>query len=252
MSSLSFSFNNESSLPSFTLSDVYVNGNSVSISSYTASSNTGTLSVYAYLTSSVVSGNTNTQGSLEYLTWSALSLSETYSVVQGCCTGACTSKCAKYSGTEYVNNFTWILALSASVSGATSVDLGTAYTYTVSTANGSTISGYQWYINGSAVSGATSTSYTYTPMATSNYTVYCTVTDQYMTATSNTLTVTFSDTLNTTITPNGNQSYPVSSTSTQAITGNLTGGSGSPFVANIYMINNGSTPCSPPPNRLLH
>ena len=247
MSSLSFSFNNESSLPSFTLSDVYVNGNSVSISSYTASSNTGTLSVYAYLTSSVVSGNTNTQGSLEYLSWSGLSLSETYSVVQGCCTGACTSKCAKYSGTEYVNNFTWILALSASVSGATSVDLGTAYTYTVSTANGSTISGYQWYINGSAVSGATSTSYTYTPITTSNYTIYCTVTDQYMTATSNTLTVTFSDTLNATITPNGNQSYPVSSTSTQAITGNLTGGSGSPFVANIYMINNGSTPCSPPP-----
>ena len=252
MSSLTASQTYTSTPPAFSLSSVFVNGTSEGTNAYTISSNSGNISVYALLSSSAGDLETNTQGSLEYLTWTALSFNQTNTSSAGCCnydvkTKTCIDPCTVYTATMTVSGFTWIIALSVSVSGSSSADVGTAYTYTVSTANGSTISGYQWYINGSAVSGATSTSYTYTPTTLSNYTVYCDVTDQYMTAQSNTISVTVSDTLSASISPNGNQSYPVSSTSTIAVTGNLSGGSGSGYVSNIYMINNGSSSCPAPP-----
>lgn len=49
---------------------------------------------------------------------------------------------------------------------------------------------YQWYRNGSAVSGATSSSYTFTPTATGTTTVYCKVTNSAGTVTSRTATIT--------------------------------------------------------------
>jgi hypothetical protein len=49
---------------------------------------------------------------------------------------------------------------------------------------------YQWYKNGIAVSGATSSSYTFTPSSSEKPTVYCTVTNSAGTVTSRTATIT--------------------------------------------------------------
>lgn len=49
---------------------------------------------------------------------------------------------------------------------------------------------YQWYKNGSAVSGATSPSYSFTPTAIGNITLYCKVTNSAGTVTSRTATIT--------------------------------------------------------------
>ena len=49
---------------------------------------------------------------------------------------------------------------------------------------------YQWYKNGSAVSGATGSSYTFTPGSTEKPTVYCKVTNSAGTVTSRTATIT--------------------------------------------------------------
>lgn len=49
---------------------------------------------------------------------------------------------------------------------------------------------YQWYKNGSAVSGATSSTYTFTPTAIGTTTVYCKVTNAAGTVTSRTATIT--------------------------------------------------------------
>lgn len=52
---------------------------------------------------------------------------------------------------------------------------------------------YQWYKNGSAVSGATGSSYTFTPTATGTTTLYCKVTNAAGTVTSRTATITATD-----------------------------------------------------------
>lgn len=49
---------------------------------------------------------------------------------------------------------------------------------------------YQWYVNGSAVSGATSSSYTRSSLAYGTYSVYCTVTNEAGTTVSRTATLT--------------------------------------------------------------
>ena len=49
---------------------------------------------------------------------------------------------------------------------------------------------YQWYKNGTKISGATSPSYTFTPTATGTTTLYCTVTNDAGTVTSRTATIT--------------------------------------------------------------
>jgi hypothetical protein len=73
----------------------------------------------------------------------------------------------------------------------------------------STVSGgtppysYQWYLNGVAVSGATSASWTFTPSSAGSYTVYVKVTDSVnVTATSNTATVTVKTTSSVNVSPN--------------------------------------------------
>ena len=57
------------------------------------------------------------------------------------------------------------------------IDLGQHVTFTSSVSGGTTPYTYQWYLNGSAVSGATSSSWTFTPTSTGYYLVYLNVTD---------------------------------------------------------------------------
>jgi hypothetical protein len=64
-------------------------------------------------------------------------------------------------------------------------------TFTTTVSGGTSPFSYQWYLNGVAVSGATSASWTFTPSKISSYTVYATVTDSVgMGAKSNTASVT--------------------------------------------------------------
>lgn len=60
----------------------------------------------------------------------------------------------------------------------------------ISTAGNPASYTYQWYKNGTAVSGATSASYTFTPTAVGTTTVYCKVTNSAGTVTSRTATIT--------------------------------------------------------------
>jgi len=79
----------------------------------------------------------------------------------------------------------------------TTVVKGTSVTskVTISTAGNPASYTYQWYKNGSAVSGATSSSYTFTPTTTGTTTVYCKVTNSAGTVTSRTATITATDLL---------------------------------------------------------
>jgi hypothetical protein len=75
-----------------------------------------------------------------------------------------------------------------------SIYIGDSQTFTAAVSGG-TLSWssyvYQWYLNGSAVSGATSASWTFTPSSTGSYAVYVTIIDNFgRRATSNTALVT--------------------------------------------------------------
>lgn len=58
-----------------------------------------------------------------------------------------------------------------------SITLGQSVTFTATVTGGTPPNSYQWYLNGSAVSGATSTSWIFTPTNTGIYEVYLLVTD---------------------------------------------------------------------------
>jgi hypothetical protein len=71
-----------------------------------------------------------------------------------------------------------------------SIYLGYSRTFTATVSDDKPPYSYQWYLNGSAVSGATSASWTFTPSSIGDYTVYVTVTDSVGThVTSNTAPV---------------------------------------------------------------
>jgi uncharacterized repeat protein (TIGR02543 family) len=57
------------------------------------------------------------------------------------------------------------------------IKIGESVTFTSSVSGGLSPYSYQWYLNGSAVSGATSSTWTFTPTATGYYIVYLKVTD---------------------------------------------------------------------------
>lgn len=79
---------------------------------------------------------------------------------------------------SYPSNMTILLGNSVTSKALVAID-GNPTNYT-----------YQWYKNGNAVSGATNSSYTFTPSAVSNTTVYCKVTTSAGTVTSRTATIT--------------------------------------------------------------
>jgi hypothetical protein len=82
------------------------------------------------------------------------------------------------------------------------IDLGQSKTF-ISTVSGGTSSfTYQWYLNGSPVSGATSSTWTFTPASTGNYQVYVQVTDNVgKSAASNIATVTVNPELAVSVVP---------------------------------------------------
>jgi plastocyanin len=82
------------------------------------------------------------------------------------------------------------------------MDAGQPKVFTSSILGGTSPYSYQWYLDGSPVSGANSTSWTYTPSFKGNHTVYLTIIDAAsMTATSNTAPVTVNAALSVIIVP---------------------------------------------------
>jgi outer membrane protein assembly factor BamB/PKD repeat protein len=94
-------------------------------------------------------------------------------------------------------------ALSISVTPSSAIiDIGQSTLFTSSVTGGTSPFAYQWYLNGAAVSGATVSSWTFTPNSTGAYTVYLNVTDNVgFIAKSNIATVTVNQTPTVTISP---------------------------------------------------
>jgi len=82
------------------------------------------------------------------------------------------------------------------------IKIGESVTFTSSVSGGLSPYSYQWYLNGSAVSGATSSTWTFTPTATGYYIVYLKVTDGTpQTVKSNEASVTVASPLRVSISP---------------------------------------------------
>ena len=81
------------------------------------------------------------------------------------------------------------LSVSITSSGST-VDVGQSVTFTATGSGGIGSYSYQWYLNGNAVSGATSSTYTTSFGSSGDYSVYVVITDTGDSATSNTITET--------------------------------------------------------------
>jgi hypothetical protein len=82
------------------------------------------------------------------------------------------------------------------------MDVGQSQVFNSTVSGGTSSYSYQWYLDGSPVSGATSASWTYTPPSTGSHTVYLNVTDAVnATAISNTVLVTVNGPLSVAILP---------------------------------------------------
>lgn len=94
-------------------------------------------------------------------------------------------------------------ALSVSISPSTArIKVGESVTFSSSVSGGVPPYSYQWYLNGSAVSGATSPTWTFTPTAAGYYIIYVKVTDAVpQTAKSNEASVTVAPPLTVSISP---------------------------------------------------
>jgi outer membrane protein assembly factor BamB len=108
-----------------------------------------------------------------------------------------------YEARSNIASVTVNRALSISVTPSTAIiDIGQSRLFTSSVTGGTSPFAYQWYLNGTAVSGATGSSWTFTPGSTGPYTVYLNVTDNVgFIAKSNVATVTVNQTPTVTISP---------------------------------------------------
>jgi hypothetical protein len=99
--------------------------------------------------------------------------------------------------------YTSVGPLSVSISPASAkIKVGESVSFTSSVSGGKTPYSYQWYLNGTAVSGATSPTWTFTPVTTGYYIVYLNVTDSAPnTAKSNEASVTVAPPLTVSISP---------------------------------------------------
>ena len=124
-------------------------------------------------------------------------------------------------------------APSATISpSSVTLDVGQSQTFTSTVSGGTSPFSYQWYLNGTAVSGATSASWTFTPSSTGSYTVYVKVTDSVSaTATSNTATVTVNGALSVSISPT---SATLDVGQSQTFTSSVSGGT-SPYSYQWYL-----------------
>ncbi|MEM2971066.1 MAG: PKD domain-containing protein [Candidatus Bathyarchaeia archaeon] len=100
-------------------------------------------------------------------------------------------------------HYTQIQPLTVSISPSTAkIKIGESVIFTSTVSGGVKPYSYQWYLNGTPVSGANGTSWTFTPTATGTYIVYLIVTDASAnTAKSNEATVTVAPSLTVSISP---------------------------------------------------
>jgi outer membrane protein assembly factor BamB len=125
------------------------------------------------------------------------------------------------------------LPLSASISSSSSVmDVGQSQLFTSSVTGGTSIYTYQWYRNGSLVSGATNPTWTFNATSAGSYTVYLKVTDSASAvATSNTVPVTVNGPLSIRVTPS---SVTMDMGQSQSFISTVSGGT-SPFNFQWYL-----------------
>jgi outer membrane protein assembly factor BamB len=124
-------------------------------------------------------------------------------------------------------------ALSISITpSSASIDIGQSKLFTSSISGGTSPFVYQWCLNGTAVSGASGSSWTFTPNSTGPYTVYLNATDNVgFTAKSNTATVTVSQTPTVAISPT---SAVMDVGQSRQFTSSISGGT-LPFVYQWYL-----------------
>jgi outer membrane protein assembly factor BamB len=125
------------------------------------------------------------------------------------------------------------LPLSASILPSVVVlDVGQSRLFTSSATGGTSPYSYRWYVNGTAVSGATNPTWTFTPTSAASYSVYLKVTDSASAiATSNTVQVTANGPLSITIAPS---SSTIGTAQSQLFTSTISGGT-SPFAYQWYL-----------------
>ncbi len=123
--------------------------------------------------------------------------------------------------------------LSANISpSSTTLYVGQCRLFTSSVVGGTSPYKYQWYLNGTAVSGATKPTWTFTPTSAGSYTIYVKVTDNDgMQATSNTATVTVNSRFSVCISPS---SVNMRVGNSQLFTSSIVGGD-SPFSYQWYL-----------------
>jgi outer membrane protein assembly factor BamB len=132
-----------------------------------------------------------------------------------------------YVGSADHKVYVFGLALSVSISpSSVHMDVGQSKTFTSSVSGGASPYSYQWYLDSTPVSGATSASWAFTPLSSGSYTVYLKVTDAMnAVATSNTVPVTVNAALSVTISP-GSAAFDIGQS--QLFTSSVSGGT-SPF-----------------------
>ena len=104
---------------------------------------------------------------------------------------------------EILSNYIAASTFSVTISpGSATLDNGQSRLFTSSVSGGTSPFSYQWYLNGAAVSGATSAAWTFTPSSTGSCTIYVKVTDAAsVVATSNTVTATVNPAPTVSVTP---------------------------------------------------
>jgi hypothetical protein len=126
--------------------------------------------------------------------------------VDGASQGSLINPITVTMSTNHTATAHYVQVLSVTINPVSSkIKIGESVTFTSSVLGGSSPYSYQWYLNGSAVSGATSSTWTFAPnslQTIGNYTVYLIVTDSLMhNAQSNVAIVTVAPPLSVTISP---------------------------------------------------
>jgi parallel beta-helix repeat protein len=145
-------------------------------------------------------------------------------------TDGANAKAQSNTATATVNS-----ALSISVSpSSVAMDVGQSQTFTPSVSGGTSPFSYRWYLDGKAVSGATGTSYTYSPASSGSHTVSVRVTDSAstpVTAQSSSASVSVNGALSVSISPS---SVTMDVDQSQMFTSSVSGGT-SPFAYQWYL-----------------
>jgi hypothetical protein len=142
---------------------------------------------------------------------------------------------SSYSNTISVQT---VAPLSVTISAfSTSVNVGQTIIFTSNVAGGVPPYSYQWYVNGNTVSGATSSSYTFSSNSPGTYSIYLKVTDSSGTSeSSNDITITVNPPLSVAITSSASS---VDVGSSLKLTSQVSGGV-SPYVYQWYVNDNPS------------